>query len=119
MIRIYDLETNQYVSKIVFPQSIIITENEINVIEVIRNYRIEIRDESFSNLVMCIENENYRGAGVWIKKSNQNIWNKCLTIGSVINSADIDIDIKLSVINHKLLVKANKYTFKISFYNYD
>lgn len=119
MIRLYDLQTNQYVNKVIFPQSVIITENNTNVIEVIRHYRIEIENENFSNLVMCIENENYVGSSIWIKKDNENIWKKCLTLGVIVNNASFNIDIKLSVLNHRLLVKANKYTFVINFYNYD
>lgn len=119
MIRIFDLQLNQYVNKITFPETIVLTENSIDVIEVIRRYRIDITNENFSNLTVCIENENYRGISAWIKKANESEWKKCISLGVIVNNASIEVHVKLSVLNHRYLVKPNRYTFTVNFYNYD
>lgn len=117
MIKIFDLTSNQYVNNFSFDNSVIIQDRSISLVEFVKSYRIEIENENFSNLHIVVENENYTGASVWIKKTNENDWSKSIVLGSVVNNATFEVDVKLTVLNNKFLVKIGRYHFNINFYD--
>ncbi|MEM4959310.1 MAG: hypothetical protein QXX12_05485 [Nanopusillaceae archaeon] len=117
MIKIFDLTLSKYVNDFSFDEPVVIHDRNVSVVEVVKSYRIEIENENFSNLHIVVENENYTGASVWIKKTNETEWKKRIVLGSVVNNATFEIDVKLAVLNNKFLVRVGKYRFNINFYD--